>query len=254
MTIQTRGKYMKRLLKMITVLSAALMIMLGGACVSAESEYKLYDNAMLLTEEENAEIEARLQEIADNYGHDIIVVTADSLDGSDVESYTERCYSSLGAGINGSGIIYLVAMNERKYDIYARGEMRNTVMTENLRDEMAEELQPYLTSGDYYTAFMEYADKCEYEMAYVLENGYNSANKPMAIPIAAVIGLIIALVTVLVMKSGMKTTRPEPKADNYIKNGSFKLNTSRDIFLYSSYSRVKHSSSKSDSGHSSGSF
>lgn len=123
---------------------------------------------------------------------------------------------------------------------------------------MTEELQPYLTDGEYYTAFDRYADRVEYEINQVLEYGPNEPPS-YAIPIGIGCGLIIGIVTVCVMKHGMKTTRQEAMANNYIKDGSFKLTRSSDVFLYSQVTRTKistdsGSSGSSGGGHSSGKF
>ena len=61
------------------------------------------------------------------------------------------------------------------------------------------------------------------------------------------------------MKGQMNTVRAERMANNYIRKNSFRLDSARDIFLYSTVTRTKISSDtnsggSSDSGHSSGSF
>ena len=162
---------MKKVSKIFCAISAAAVMLMSGVAVSAESEYKLYDEAGLLAEEDAREIETRLEEIAYTYSQDVIVYTTDDLEGYEVESYNERLASELDAGINGSGIIYLVAMNERKYDIYAFGQMKDEIMIKSIRNDLASDLQPYLTDGEYYTAFMGYADKVEEEIYNVYENG-----------------------------------------------------------------------------------
>ena len=166
---------MKKVSKIFCAISAAAVMLMSGVAVSAESEYKLYDEAGLLAEEDAREIETRLEEIAYTYSQDVIVYTTDDLEGYEVESYNERLASELDAGINGSGIIYLVAMNERKYDIYAFGQMKDEIMIKSIRNDLASDLQPYLTDGEYYTAFMGYADKVEEEIYNVYENGPNAA-------------------------------------------------------------------------------
>lgn len=252
---------MNKITKILLPFAAAASMLFGGMSVSAESEYKVYDYSGLLSEQEDTALESRLQGIADEYGHDIVVMTVDGLDGYDVESYTESMYDELNVGINGSGIIYLVSMSERKYDIYAEGTMRDDIMVRRIRDDMASDLASYLTSADYYKAFSGYADKVEYEINNVIENGPNSEKEGMSTLTAILISTVIALIVVLIMKSGMKTTRPEIMADNYIRKGSFNLRRSRDVFLYSTITRTEHESSSSgssggssDSGHSSGSF
>ena len=248
---------MKIFSKLFCALACSAAVLAGGITASAESEYKVYDHGDLLSDSEEAALEDKLQSIADLHGQDVIVYTTDSMDGMDAEEYTEYLKGKLGAGIDGSGIIYMVSMEYRDYDIYSFGRMYNEIMIQYLTDDMAEELQPYLSDGKYYEAFDRYANKVLLEIKNVEENGPN-VPPSYALPIGIGCGLIIGIITALVMKSSMKTTRAQSMANNYIRQGSFKLTNSRDIFLYSQVTRTKRStdtgSSSGGGGHSSGKF
>lgn len=249
---------MDKISKLFCALACSAAVLAGGVSVCAESEYKVYDEAGLLTDDEYYALEDKLESIADTYGHDVIVYTVDSLRGFSPNSYTEALREDLDAGIDGSGIIFMVSMEDRDYDVYSFGTMYNDIMIQNIIDDMTEEIQPYLTDGDYYTAFDKYADTVEYEIGQVLEYGPNEPPS-YAIPIGIGCGIIIGIVTVCVMKHGMKTTRQEAMANNYIRKGSFDLTRSSDVFLYSQVTRTKistdsGSSGSSDGGHSSGKF
>ena len=250
---------MKKISKLFCTLACSAAVLAGGISVYAESEYKVYDEAGLLTDEEYDALENKLENISDTYGHDVIVYTTESMEGMEPASYTEYLREELDAGIDGSGIIYMISMEDRDYDVYSFGTMYNDIMIKNIIDDMTEDIQPYLTDGEYYTAFDKYADRVEYEINQVLEYGPNEPPS-YAIPIGIGCGLIIGIVTVCVMKHGMKTTRQEAMANNYIKDGSFKLTRSSDVFLYSQVTRTKistdsgSSSGSSGGGHSSGKF
>ena len=248
---------MSKLARIVFSLLCSVLLIAGGVTVSAESKQKVYDKADLLSESEEQELEAKLSGIVSEYGHDVIVYTTDSLDGFDAETYTEMLVGRLGAGIDGSGIIYMVSMEYRDYDIFSFGKMGTQIVVSNVRDDIAEDMREYLSDGEYYMAFSGYADRVEREIKHTLENGPNE-EPSYAVIIGAVVGLIIGLVTVLIMKSGMKTTRAEAMANNYVRQGSFRLTNARDIFLYSRVTRTKRESSSSSGGggggHSSGKF
>ena len=53
---------MKKVSKIFCAISAVAVMLMSGVAVSAESEYKLYDEAGLLAEEDAREIETRLEE------------------------------------------------------------------------------------------------------------------------------------------------------------------------------------------------
>lgn len=249
---------MKKISKLFCATACSAAVLAGGMSVYAESEYKVYDEAGLLTDEEYSALENKLENISGKYGHDVIVYTTESMEGMTPEEYCEYLRYDLDAGINDSGIIYMISMEDRDYDVYSFGTMYNDIMIQSIIDDMTEDLQPYLTDGEYYTAFDRYADRVESEINQVLEYGPNEPPS-YAVPIGIGCGIIIGIVTVCVMKHGMKTTRQEAMANNYIRNGSFDLTRSSDVFLYSQVTRTKistdsGSSGSSDGGHSSGKF
>lgn len=58
------------------------------------------------------------------------------------------------------------------------------------------------------------------------------------IAVTICIPLIISLIATAIQQSKMNTARREEYAHNYIKQGSFNLTDSRDIFLYTRTTRV----------------
>ncbi len=59
-----------------------------------------------------------------------------------------------------------------------------------------------------------------------------------AIVIGIIIGIIIAVFIMLGHKSKLKSVHMEKAASNYIKQGSFQLTSSREIYLYQRVNRV----------------
>ena len=53
------------------------------------------------------------------------------------------------------------------------------------------------------------------------------------------IGLAVGLTVTLLMKRGMSTVRKQKRADAYVKEDSFSLTESRDLFLYSTVTRIR---------------
>ncbi len=67
--------------------------------------------------------------------------------------------------------------------------------------------------------------------------------------ISAVVGLIIGFIAVSLMKAQLKSVRSAKNAANYIRQGSFSLTESRDVFLYSTVTRVSKPQSNEKKGH-----
>ena len=61
----------------------------------------------------------------------------------------------------------------------------------------------------------------------------------LKIVVCLLIGLAVGLTVTLLMKRGMSTVRKQKRADVYVKKDSFSLTESRDLFLYSTVTRVR---------------
>lgn len=67
-----------------------------------------------------------------------------------------------------------------------------------------------------------------------------SAEDPLlTIVVCVAIGLAVGLTVTLFMKRGMSTVRKQKRADVYVEKDSFSLTESRDIFLYSTVTRIR---------------
>lgn len=247
-----------KLKKIFAAIAVTAAILTGGASVSAESKFKVYDNADLISESQEAELESRLKDIADTYGHDIVIYTTDDgLGGRSPITYSEKLKDELDIGISGSGALFFISMEGRDYDIGTFGKFGDEVLVGYMRDALSEDVVSYLSSGDYYRAFSIYADRCESESIKVYESGPNSQREPLSAGELAVCILIafgISAIIMFAMKAQMKTTRMKATANDYVRKNSFDLNYARDIFLYSSITRTKiESNSNSSSSYSSGS-
>lgn len=244
--------------KIFAAFAASAAMLICGTNVYAQCPQKVYDYADLITDETEAQFEERLEDIADTYGHDIVIYTTDeSLGGHSPAIFSEKLAKELDLGINGSGALFLVSMDERDYDIGTFGTFGDEVLVGYMRDELAEDVVSNLSSGNYKSAFSQYITRCEDECRKVSEKGPNSQKKPMSIGEAAVcilIAFVISAIIMFTMKAQMKTTRSKASANDYVRKGSFSLKYARDIFLYSNIVRTKiESQSGSSSSYSSGS-
>lgn len=85
--------------------------------VPAGSELpRLVDDADILTDSEEKELNQQLDTVSEEQECDVIIVTVDSLNGKTVEEYADDYYddNGYGYGENDSGILFLVAMDDRE--------------------------------------------------------------------------------------------------------------------------------------------
>ena len=71
-----------------------------------------------------------------------------------------------------------------------------------------------------------------------------TADPLLVVVISLLIGLTVGLTATLLMKRSMSTVRKQKRADSYVKDDSFSLTESRDLFLYSTVTRVRINNSK----------
>jgi uncharacterized protein len=159
-------------------------------------------------------------------------------------------YNGYGYGETRDGLILIVVMDTSDWWISTRGEAIR-VFTDAGIDYIGEQIVPYMSDGDFYSAFHEFADRCA---AFIVQaqsgDPFDTHNLPkepfqagMALVIALVIGFIIAKIYTGKLKGQLKTVQTQRAAANYVKNGSMHITNSRDFFLYRHVTRTARETS-----------
>ena len=232
--------------KLFSALLVLILVLSMAAAVSAATDEFVYDAARLLSQQEEAALVDKLEQLSDTYGAQIVVMTLDSTNGHDVDILVEDVYDDMGLGYgNGyDGVLLMVAMDVREYRILSNGYPGEAIDEYDI-ENICDNIESYLSDGDYAEAFNEFADRCEYYLnGYV--NGFPFATTRNLV-ISLVIGLALGFITVTVLKGQLKTVRAQSRAHDYLKPGSMKLNVQRDIYLYRNVTRTKKESSSSGS-------
>lgn len=249
--------------------------------ISVGHPSRMVDEADLLTDAEEDALLTELDEISIRHNFDVVIVTVDSTDRQDMQSFADDYYdyNGYGMGENYDGILLAVNMGTREYYVSTCGSGIDIFSGEVL-DYMENEFVPYLSDGDYATAFSEFAQICDYFVTEA-ENGVGSADAvngyygddysdyydsvPAGSSSAAggrgILGIIPVLIICLVLgflfagipmsrlKKQMRTVAMKAEASDYLKPGSKHITKSRDAFLYSHVNRVpKPKENKSGGG------
>lgn len=266
---------MKKYLHILMPLTAIVIcVMLGGALVFADGPSfvfgtipderqlpRLSDYAMLLDDDEAAELEEKLDEISERHQVDVAILTIDDLpDGYDsVVEYADDVYDycGFGYGPERDGCLLVISMAERDWYITTCGYAIKALTDfgiENIGEQMIEN---GLSSGYYGDAFTCFADLCDdyYTMAeegspYDIDSLPRVADWRFIGTLSAIVGVISGFIGAGVMKAKMKTVGFKKSAADYVKKDSLKLNVSRDSFLYSSVSRSVIETESSSGGSS----
>ena len=249
---------------------AALVLLLALAVPAFAAEngfadlyYRLNDSAEVLTEDEDSELEASLEELSVRQSFDVTIATIDSLESegyTSMEEYADDLYDycQFGYGADRDGVLLLVSTGDRKWHISTCG-YGITAFTDAGIQYIGEQMTPFMADGDYagaFRTFVQWAD--DYVTAAREGHPYDVNNLPreplslMYLFLALGIGLVLAWVVVSVMKSQLRSVAFQENAASYVREGSMNLTNSRELFLYRDVQRTKHVEEK-DSDSSGGS-
>ena len=265
--------------KRIICLLAALLLLLGLSVSASAAVYaNVIDTAELLSESEAEALDARCSELEQTYGCGVYLVTVDDYtayySADYIESFAESVFLDLGlgAGEEQDGVLLVLSMAERDYDICAHGTIGNRAFTDYGKGVLAERwfLEPF-SRDDWSGGFAAFLDGCEEYLRMDAEGApFDQGTDPERLGDLAVVKwlvvilvpLLTALVVCLVMKGKMKSARLQTQADAYITQDSLRLTRQDDRYITTTQTRVKIETAKSggtsvNSGgfsHSSGKF
>ena len=259
----------------VVLLVLAMIITMLPAIAFGEGPALVIDEADILTDAEEAEIESGLQRFREEADFDIVVLTVPNLGPYGVVEYADRFYddNGYGGGDENDGALILVSTENRDWTMITSG-YGITAITDYGLDQMEAEILPKLSGGDYAGAFKTFGDSCAY---YVREarNGniideyvddYGPADTPSgegaggkeSYPLATNAGIagFIGILSSWLMngrkKAELKSVRSRNQAREYMRLGSLTLTENRDRFLYKTVSRAPIP--KIEKPHSSGHF
>ena len=220
--------------------------------------YRVIDMADLLTDREEAALIEKLDEISLRQHLDVVVATTDHLEGYSVRVYADLLYDvcKFGYGSGKDGLMLLISIEDNDWYITTCG-YGITVFTDAGIEYIGKQIKPYLSDGDFVSAFDEYASLCD-EFITQAKTGepYDNGNMPREplsliwIPISLVIGFVLSQMIVGGMKGKLKTVRSQAAANSYLKSGSMIVTESRDMFLYHTVTRIAKPKNNSSSGSS----
>lgn len=243
--------------KIISLLFVLLLLAAVPLTVFAAPD-PVTDTAGLLTQEQDRELSGLLYErgigtlgvvalesLKDEYGW--------QYPGEDIEDLAERWAESAGIGV-----LFMIDMEERQWCITAAAEYKS-VIDVYVIDDISAECVPWLKTGDYFKAFVTFANYCNGYLEGFdpdqsgpteenLENAGSTGVTFGRVAICLLIGLAAGGITAGIMAGKNRSVRPKHSAVEYIRSGSMNVNVSRDIFLYHHVSRIPKPQNNSSSG------
>ena len=203
----------------------------------------LVDDADLLTRQEEARLEDKLEQVRDQYGMDVVIVTVDSTNDSYIRDYADDYYDYNGYADD--GVLLLVDMGSRQWWITGTGTGVD-IFDSSVIDSIGYEFEDALSEGEYAEAFEIYIEEC----AYYIEDPFEAGP---TILVAVIIGLLAALIATGIMRAQLKSVRAKAAASDYMKPGSMVVSQARELYLYSNVSRIRRQQNSSGGTHRSSS-
>lgn len=261
--VDTFAGVMSLLIEQVSV-PVSIQDAMGSADVATIVPGHVMDTAALLDADTRNALNSRAQELSQEYGCGVYVLTVDTMDGEDVRTFAENFYTenNLGVGAYRNGILFVVCMDVREYVTVTYGQdpadgeygIGILAFTDKGIAAMEEVVAPMLSSGAYGEAFDAYLDSCEEALSYYAEHGEAEKDGGSVLgrlAIVVFVPLLIALVVCLILRSQMKTARAATSAGEYIPKDGFVLTAQRDQFIHTTHHREKierNSGSGSGSG------
>lgn len=240
------------------ILMAALMTSLiltvpAGAAVT--------DEAGLLTDTQQQELEQQTQSISQQYGVGVHAVTVDDYrdyTNGDIYDAADYFYQDCEE----QSLILLLSMEEREYVILAYGDYAQYAFNDAGLDAMEEYFLDDFGSDDWYTGLADYISwSGDYLENAEAGNPYSDQNIPMSasersaaimtgVATIFLVPLVIAGVYILILSAKMKSVATAVEASAYVSGN---LNLSRNVDLYTHTTTTRERIEKeSSSGRSSG--
>lgn len=253
-------------MRSVTIFIFSLLILLLSQIASAAS---VTDEVGLLSDMEIELLNQRIANIEQAHNIKIGISFVESIGRSDMITASNDLVDQYIANANGvnvenGGIVLLVAMDKRKYEMATDQRMMKIITDYNGIPFLKNKFQPELKSGNYYKAADNFIDGVDYLLVHYETNGlpypahmptshegsssydtnnadYNYDSPSLYVPsvagMAFVGAIVIGVIVRLVLVGSMSNIHREQAAIDYLKKNTIKFTENRDTFLFMNVQR-----------------
>lgn len=143
------------MIKKIVLIIATVLCMCSVAFAEVPDKptHDIYvvDNANMLDNSTKSDILNKGKELEENTAAQFVVVTINSLDGQDIESYSNDLLTSWGIGNkdNNNGVLLVVAKNDHKYRLEIGSGLEGTLTDSLCYDLLSRDIKPKFKDSKY---------------------------------------------------------------------------------------------------------
>ena len=152
---------MKRTIKWMMAAVALWALLL--LCGYDNLDDKVFDNADLLSEEEEEQLQQQIQTLAPELSLDLVIVTEDDARGMSAEEYARAFYEINAFGYetdDQSGLLFLIDMDNSEIFLYTAGTAVDTY-PDDVLDEMLDHIIAFMYEDDSYGACGEFLETAQ---------------------------------------------------------------------------------------------
>ncbi|MCQ2431892.1 MAG: TPM domain-containing protein [Clostridia bacterium] len=235
--------------KIFALVFTVLLLIAVSVPSFAVSEYmRFIDVPGIVSEDQASALNAKLDSLSEKLQFDIVVIVMDDITNWEPEEAAEYLYDTYnyGYGPDRDGVLLMLSMAERDWAMTSTG-FGQTAINADAQDYISDTIVPYLSAGNYNTAFSMFANLTE-ELVVNARNGiiYKTPyNAPACFGAGFVISFIVALIVVGGMKSQLKSVHAKAAAGDYVRKDTLNVTESRERFINSTVTRVRRESSSS---------
>ena len=249
----------KRIFTWLLALLAALTLTVPAWAEQTVDDIFVYDTEDLLTEDEWLELEMLADEISWRYNCAVYIVTVYDYEDydSDIHYAAVNIYDNndFGIGENREGIMLMLSMYCRDYDLYVRdGGTAEYAVNKYVRHQLTAKFLDNFADNDWRGGFEDYLNACA-EYLDRAEQGH-PVRKPLTkvLPMALGIGVVLALAVCLFLTSKMKSVRQGAEADAYVTAEGLNLTEQYDRYTHTTKTsrKISNDSDSGSSDHSGG--
>ena len=269
------------MMKKLTAIFAAVLLLLAMSvpAIAQETEQFVFDLEGYLIEDAANELNTAAERVSRQYNCGVYIAVFGNMEDYgyyDIESFGEEVYRSfeLGYSEDGDGILLVMSMENRDYNLTAYGDFANYAFTDYGKEELADYFLDNFRSNDWAGGFARYIVGCEklLDTAANTEpldiSGYDdedavagygytaSAPKSLSsriadhLPVGLIVGILAGICYCTILKSKMKSAVTATRADDYVCEHGVEMRTVIDKFTHTTVVRqhISHDSGSHSSG------
>ncbi len=241
---------MKKIFSCMLLLFISMALRLPA--YAAFDNLPIIDDAGYLMQSELDELSMELDKVREKYNFEVAIYTESDMTSDSAEASADDIYDyqGYGAGENDDGIMLYICSGTREYHFTTHGKGLEYFNSRGLI-YLESKIVPYLSENDYYEAFEAYIETSD-ELLQMAKDGkpYNEKHYSTKYLVGVILVCLLAplLIAFIMMKrklKKMKTAVENDYAANYVKPGSMRIDTSRDLFLFSRITKTEKPKSSS---------